>query len=656
MAKLKNSELILSEEPVDIEVIEEDEVITKTISKADQARIIRQVESEFDLAFSFNEAKRKQQLARLKLYNNQKRDDDAVGDPLLFTIFDTIMSALYEDRLMSVWEGRGGEGDEDVEDNLNALAEFDYDVMQKAESDYEWDWDAAFFGRSLLLMMDFEREKGIQAPIPEVIDPTTWIRDPRAKSVNGDMRGRGAMRFGGREIGLSYWEMKDNSDYFNIDLLKKTDDLKSLSKEAREARREAQNLENFSAKEEQLGAKDNYEYPLLEWFTHYKGEKCLVTLGNGRRTLVRYKKLKDKNKWPIIDRVLFPMAHDWDGVSVPDLVEDKQRARSIMINLGLKSAKADVIPVYLFDNTRIKNRNNLNFKINKFIPVDGRVDNAMMPVQKPSVHQHVDKILQILDVAAQKATATPELQQGMVSSGDRTLGELELVSNKVNARFSIRAKVFGWSERAFWRQWYQLYKQHFKEGIDEKIVRIQGATAPIWRPLTREQIIANVDPDVRVESRIMSEAKRFQDMQQFGGFAAFALQDPDTNRRYVLKHMAKLNGLRKEQIDIMFPKTIEEMHAEEENELLNEGKLPPIDIRDDHMLHMEIHSKALQNAESVAHLRMHKKLMLLRRNHPELFQPPQQPEFPTPGANGQPGKPGQATAPAEGMPANAQPQ
>lgn len=619
-------------EDIEREVVDGEEIVSEVIDAKTQKRILAQVNEEYDLAYSHTEAKRAVMLARLQLYNNQRRDADAVGDPLMFTVFNTVLAALYDDRLMATWEGRGGEGDEDVEENLNALAEYDYDVMGKDEFDYYWGWDAAFFGRGLLLMMDFDRREGKMVPVPEVIDPTTWIRDPRATSVNGDYRGKGSMRFGGFETGATYYDLKKLPGYFNIDALRKDKEIRSLLGKAREARANAQGTQTDSQREEALGKKNNYEFNLLNWFTTIQGEKYLVTLGNCRSTLIRLVKLNYDDIWPIVDRTLYPMAHDWDGVSIPDLTEDKQRMRAVLLNLGMISAKADALPRYLYDKNRIKNTNDLNYRANKYIGVDGRVDNAMQPVQKNSAQPYIAAVMDILDTAAQRATATPEIQMGVPVDQQRTLGELNLVSSKVDTRYSMNAKIFGWSEKSFWRQWYRQYKIHYKDGIDEKVVRIQGAMAPIWRPLTRENIISQVDPDVKIESRVISEAKRIKELQSFDGFAGMALQDPENNRRYIMKKAAKLRGLKKEEIDMMFPPTVDELQAEDENELLNANKLPPVGVQDDHQTHLSIHAKANQNPQTLAHVRAHKKLMIVKRNRPDLFPPPTTPQFQMPGS------------------------
>lgn len=126
----------------------------------------------------------KKWITRLKLYNNQKRDDAAVGDPLLFTTFQTVFSSLYDDRLQQEWLGKE-EGDEETAENLNQLSEHDYDVMEMDMVTHDWMWDTLFFGRGFVDMSEFDREDD-QTTVPYVIDPLTLIRDPKAASVRGN--------------------------------------------------------------------------------------------------------------------------------------------------------------------------------------------------------------------------------------------------------------------------------------------------------------------------------------------------------------------------------------------------------------------------------------------------------------------------------------
>ena len=577
-------------------------------------KIIRQIDKEYTYCEKVLRPKLNEWLARLRVYNNQKRKKEAIGDPLLFTIFQTLFASLYEDRMNVKFEPREI-GDIEVADNLDVLADFDYDEMEKDILDYEWIWDTMFFGRGLVLNMEFDRKR--KCPAPETISPLLLLRDPVAISVNGNKRGKGAARFFGWEGLMTKWQMEKMSAFFNLKKLERGEEQQTLTKQAEKERREAQGLKQVWPEEKTL--EDNAYFNILNWFTFIGGKRCLVSLVDNRKKLVRFQEIKE-DQWPVVDRSLFPISNDWDGVSVPDLVEDKQRARAILINLGLDVAKANVNPMYLFDINRIKRRDYLDFQFNKFIPVDGPPANAVQPMIKDRIQTEVQWILQMMDEASQRALATPEIQQGIVSKRARTLGELELVTAKVDTRYSLAAKIFGWSERRFWEGWYSLYKKHFKEKIDEKVARIVGLWGPEFRELKRENIVAKIDPDIKVESEIVSKSKRILERQMFGQFVALASQSPDLNIRFALKELGRLNNLKTDKLRQLFPPTYDELRAEEENKEIEEGSVPRVLVTDDHMEHLAVHSRANESEEKENHIKVHYEAMRLQKMNMKAYE------------------------------------
>lgn len=597
----------------------------------DYSSLAQQCQKEWKTAWDHQHDKKTEWEVRLSLYNNQKRDKSAVGDTTMFTIMQTVLASLYVDRLNVEFNGRE-EGDDETAENLTDLAEFDYDEMGKAMIDYEWDWDTCFFGHGLVAMEEYERDpaNNVFVPLPRVIDPMLWLRDPRAVTVNGDRSGNGAMRYGGYEMYMTEQDMKDHPAFFdeaiNPEELATEGGRESLIEDAHEARDEARGNQTELDKGEGWG--DNKQYIITVWYTHYDGEKKKVYLANERSKVVGIedasRELGRRKIWKLVDRMLYPSAHDWDSVSIPDLVEDKQRARAVAQNLGLKAMKADLYPMYIYDSNRITNRNDLNFDYNKFIPADipegGNVAGAIQPLVKARPNMGLlDFIYQSLDVSAQKATATPELQQGAVSEEKRTLGELNLVASNVDTRYSLSAKVFGWSEQAFWYHWYALYDENFADKIDEKVLRVVGAFGAKWRPLKRNDIIANIAPDIKIESRVLSRAKQIEERQSAATYMTLAFQEQTANRRYGLKKMGKLFGFSKDEIDRLLPPTIDERIAEDQNELLSQNKLVPVLASDDHNVHLEIHAKAKETDATYAHIETHKKALSIKKTNPELF-------------------------------------
>ena len=589
------------------------------LSNRDFSELIEQVQTEYNMAWWFIKPKWDEWALRLKLYNNQKRDKDAVGDNTLFTIFQTVLSALYADQLSAAFRPRET-GDEEVAENLDITAEYDYDEMEKDVLDYEWDWEAMFFGRSLMAFMEFDREAMV--PVPEVWNVMTVLRDPYASSVNGDKKRRGAARFLGREVRMTKNEMDELGVYFNYSNLKTSNtSTRSLVDENMRIMAEAAGLSDISKFSALKG--ENTSHRLLEWFTMYKGKRVFVTLADDRKTVVRYHEF-DTLDIPIIDRVIYPMPNSWDGVSVPDLVEDKQRGRAVATNLALKGVKAALHPMYLYNETLIKNRNDLNFEFNKFIGVQGNPNGAVVPMQKDQIKQDVQWILETLSNGAEGATASPETRQGARPSKDGTATRDALVSQGSDARYSLSAKIFGWSEKRFWKQWYRLYKEHFEDKIDEKTVRITGALGAQWRPFTRENLIAHTDPDVKIESRILTEARRFNEMQQFQSYMTYLASAPNAQLLFALRHLGKLMGLKKDMVERLLPPTIEEMRAEEENIMLRNNEKVEVLPTDDHYTHMQIHNKMEDTPAKFAHINAHKRALMLQQARPDLF--PQQPQ------------------------------
>lgn len=594
----------------------------KKIDKLDYSTLEEQIKAEFSVSWDHQQAKKTEALLRLKLYNNQMRDKDAVGDTTMFTIHQTLLASLYNDRLEAEWIGRE-EGDDEVAENLTQVAQFDYEAMEKDVTDFNWDWDTLFFGRGLCNLTEFVRDpdKGIYLPVPEIWDPTTFLRDPRAVSVNGDTwTGKNSARFYGRGIRMTKEAMKDSPNFFkNIDWdsVKYGGGTKSLVDTASQARAEAQGLSYSKlGKEHDFG--DNAEYELLEWHTHWmvRGDLMKVTawMANKNTKLLGFRIDGDcEKKWGLIDRPLYPTSHDWDGTSVPDLTEDKQRQRAIAQNLGLRAMTADMYPNYIYDQNKVKNRNDLQFGFNKFIPVDGD-PTAILPMRKAAPNmQLLDFIYNTLDISAQKATATPEIQQGQQSQQKRTLGEVNIIASKVDTRYSLSAKIFGWSEKAFWRQWYTIYKDNFADDIDEKTIRIVGAFGGKYRKMMRDNIIAHTDPDVKIESQVVSRAKQMEDRQALGAYFGLALQDPTANKRWALKKLGKLNGLMRDEMDRLFPPTIDEMQAEDENELLNDNKAVQVLAEQDHVVHLEIHAKCNPTKTAKAHIETHKRMLMIMK-------------------------------------------
>jgi len=584
----------------------------KQLNEKEQKELVKQCQEEIENAKTFMGPKWAKWRKRLKLLNNQKKNEADISDPLAHTHFNTLLAALYDDELVTTFLPRE-QGDVNNAQNLNPLYEYDSELMSMDTMNYQWLWNALFFGRSLVMMFEWDSEMSV--PVPEVVNMLTWYRDPNAKSVNGDTAGRGAMRFGGRPILLTKKQMEDAGVYENIDKITPNTAENDILTAAGDEVRNAQGLGGSVSDDITT---ENRLLTSMEWFTIYKGKRIAVGLANGDTLLTRYTELKDQNKWGIIDRVIFPDGIDWDGVSVMDLIEDKQRARARIINAALFNTEVNGNHMYAYDTNKITSESDLDFGQNRHVPVDGDPTNAIQAIQRTQIANETDYMLNWLEKSAGRATGATEIEQGVATGGRKTATEIATLSESVDTRFNLMAKVITWSTRRFAQYWYKMYKMYFTTEIQDKFLRIVGPDAIFFKKFDKEQVITNIDPDVSVKSKIVGEARRLRKLQEWNAEAEIMYADPSVDKEYMTRERARLGGATEMEMLSRFKPDPERIIAMEENKQLEKNEYVDLNETDNDIKHIEEHRKAASTKKNLAHQKAHMEQFIVKNKNPNV--------------------------------------
>jgi hypothetical protein len=589
------------------------------LSTEQKKKLKAQVQKEYKTAKDWIMPFYQKSYKNLKLYLNEKRDDDKVGDPILYTVMNTIHASMYSDIPAVKFRGRTIE-DIDTEFGLNLLVDYDYDDMEKDQLDMDWLWDACFFGYGIVEMTYFDRARKI--PSPRLVDPFCFLYAP---DTGGELD---SAAYCGEELQLTRREMKDAGVYiFEEDDVVEGSSFNDLPEMASKARTESQGKADQSVGSDTDESTDNSKVHLVEWRTWFEGKRVLVALANDLDKIVRYKELDFQNTWGYVEKKISRTAHQFKGASIPDMVGDKQRMRSEIINLAATMVKGQQYPHYIYNNNLIRNRADLRFGFNKFTGVPGNPRDVVVPMNQYTPNMaFTNYILQYLDAAAQRATASAEMQQGVLAGQERTLGELNLVAQKADTRYALMMKTLMMGEKRFWQQWYAMYKKHFKDGLDEKVLRLTGDLDQQFYTLTRTEIISDsdVDPDVEVVSTVIEEAKTQKELGKYVQLMNAVATSPDVDRRTLVRQFAQVAGISDSEIDAIFPPTVDELTAEMQNvvfgEIASGKKLPPPEVltSDNHMVHMRIHRKADPTPARNVHMRAHLKAMVELKKNPDL--------------------------------------
>jgi hypothetical protein len=579
--------------------------------------ILNQCKAEQAMALDYVKERREQFRSRLKLYNNQRKQRDKIGILTLYTIHSTLLAVYYTDEMQVEFSGREI-ADSRLAENINATAKFDHEEMGLDRVNYFVQWDRLFYGVGLRDMSTYDLKTNTPKPIS--VDPLAWLPDPR-----GGIEG---FRFYGFEVDRNKLEMENAGNFFNLHALgtKQKNDEADLTQAAKD---EAYGLNSQERVETTYANKD---YAMIDWYTILKNEKggtskYLVTTNPECSEIFRIEKLKpvteeeiaDESKvpWPLTANYYSPQRDNPFGLSVGDLVEDKQRAKSILANLRIAKEKSDLYPMYLYNTQKIKNRRDLDFGFNKAIGVSlakgDSMSDTVTVLQKDKNNPGTFNQEQSLDYEAQIATGADQTMSGVVSSERKTLGEIQQVSTNAQMRYLLGARVNAWGEKQMWKLWYRSYRQYFSTA-QKKLIRIRGGFSTKFYTITRKDFITVQDPDITIVSKNELKQEKKEKALVFNQMAPILLANParpEASRNFIERSMLRLNEIPQDWIDVMVPESPTEMECKLENELLSRNMTADIKIDEDHLSHMIIHGEAEDTPAKFAHIEAHRQAYVL---------------------------------------------
>ncbi len=591
----------------------------------DSQQLLRQVKTEYEEGQDFLRARKLRQVNQLILLNNLRRGDENISSKMLFTFFNRVFSNLYDDKIQIKFIP-GGDEDYKKTEALNKLSVNDYREMDKQQLDYDWLWDTLFFGRGYCETLNFDEERKIMAPT--VINPLVFVYDPYFDKPKD-------WRYYGKWIFLSKGQINKMIKDGSIKGIKSASELPSGA--------EAE-IWNYKTRREQAkegtsptieSQSPNQIYQILEFYTHDdNGEKVVVWTDKDFTKLLREKKLsdilKEDDNFPIVIKEGFREPHSSLPVSVPDIVEDEHRALSVLYNLMYIAAKDEANPIYTYIASQVDDPSQLfQRQINQHIPVTDQ--NAIMPLKKDaSVSNSLLQFVNVIKGEGSEAIGATQVAP-TIPKGKKTATEAAILQQIADLSQSLMSKVLAIGEREFWSHWYQRYINNLKEG-DKKIVTMTSTTRVSFESIRFEDIKTKYPPKTLVLSAKEAEFKEMVERRELAQqFQVISSTVPPESFSKFLKNVyfPKFGTMDSETLDLIFPKSIETIKAEQENEQLNKDILAKISPEDDDEAHLYVHAQAKNTSSKWAHYFAHErqraiKLQNKMQEQAQQISPPEQ--------------------------------
>ncbi len=578
---------------------------------------VQEIQSKYQESFQFLQARKKRQAAQLVLLSNLRRGDQNIASTLMLTLFDRVMSGVYDDKIQVKFLPSQGISQDQI-NAYNLLAQSDYQEMGKAKLDYDWCWDTLFFGRGYMETIRFDMKKKIMQP--HVINPLNFGYDPYfenhqdwryywkwiTKSKNELLKLQEA---GALEAGVDISKLQSGIDPYLWDYKVKRD-------QAREGI--APPIDTYSSD----------VYQILEFFGYDEdGEKCAYWTDKNLSVILYKNKLKLEDgdevimpdgksismdsKWPIVPKEAFRIPHSAIPISIADLLEDKHRAKSVLLNLAYIAAKDQANPIYGYNPDKVRDvAQFFNRQINQHIPMDD--ETAAWPINKaPTMSPELLNFISLLTTEANDPVGTGNAQQPEQKKSNQTATG-EAIDQQLNdLAQSLQSKVMQFGESEFWSHWFHRYAKN-ADALKEKTANIIGVKGVDTRIIDLTMFRADFPPGVMVYSAKEAEYKDLVKRRDYMQLYPNLMQSLDSDGlRNFNKHVFFPLFLQDPSlIDIMFPKTLDEIKAEGENEQMAQDKMPDVAETDDHTTHIYTHMMVMPKTWSLwFHVAWHEELL-----------------------------------------------
>lgn len=554
-----------------------------------------------------------------------------IASTMLITLLNRTMSSSYDDK-MQVKFVPGEEYDQKKVNSMNILAQNDYREMEKDRLDYDWLWDTLFFGRGYVETGNFDKKRKIL--VPEVINPLVMGYDPY---------------FEEKEDWRYYWKWlaKSRVDIINLIKARKLnisdpDDIPSGMESFLwnyKIRRD-QARKTLATASDSMG---NDIFQILEFYGYDENQdRCCFWTDKSFSKIIYKEKLDFKDgddgkssKWPLVIKEAFRVPHSSVPFSVADLLDDKHRAKSVLMNLAFLAAKDKANPIYGYNPDKVKDVTQLmNRQISQHIPMDGPEAVWPLTTENPMDPGMVAFIQFLSQEASDPLGTGMQMNPGRKGHSTATGAAIEQQLNDM--ALSLQSKVMQFGEKEFWMDWFHRYQRFTKEG-DEKIATIVGVKGLTFEKIKMGDIHTSFPPGVLIYSAKEAEYKRTvlrQDYMQILPILATSLP-PEGMRNFYKYNFFPLTVDDPTTIENLFPKTIDEIKAEGENDMLANNKLAQVSDTDDHAQHLIIHQMAQKTWATWMHMAWHEDLLGQQKKQEQMAQ-----QMQTMSGGSQPGEPG----------------
>ena len=229
--------------------------------------------------------------------------------------------------------------------------------------------------------------------------------------------------------------------------------------------------------------------------------------------------------------------------------------------------------------------------------------------------------IRVLESEAEDPVGAGRPMQPEGGGGKQTATQAALDQQLNDMSQSLLSKVLQFGESEFWSHWFHRYAKYGSE-LGSKMANIVGVKGVDTKEIELSVFHTDFPPGIMVYSAKGAEYKELvlrRDLMQLYPALVTTL-DMDGLRNFN-KHVFFPKFLQDPSlIDVMLPKTIDEIKAEGENEMLQRDQMPNVLPTDNHTTHIYTHMMVQPKTWSLwLHLEWHQELLAQQKAQEQMM-------------------------------------
>lgn len=547
--------------------------------------ILSQVTDEYNRWLESVRTKREKFRKRLEMYANISWDDKKLYVRMIYAVMQTMLGVYFQDDLTITFEWRTN-SDNMLADNLNNLAKFDFEEMNLDILNYKVQWDRFFYWVWIRVFDRWDEEKNLTEF--KHVSPINWIPDPRGNYWN-------EFRWHWFELTTTKRQLEEAWVFENLNQVEAT-----VNSETDQTRSALDNSRSMS-----FSNADVTEQPIINIYNHYtylNWVPYLITLANERKTIIRKVDLTDFGWFPVALNYYSPLEWDPFGVSINDLLEDKQKQQQLFLNLQTFKATREAWGwIFMVNTNKVGNTQDLRtpWLWPKFVEIEWDVANAIVEVERDKISQDVYNMPDIIKNQAINDLWLDERALWVIPQTWVTKAENIRVQQNQNVKLGLVTRINKKWEADFWRIWYKAYKIFFNDESEKNI----SLNSVFWNntyPIKASDILTNRDIRIKVTSKSEKENEINAKKAEFAALTQPILMDPSvskTSKNFIYRKRFEQLGVSDADIAMMVQPSGDELQAMEDLVLLNEWEFIDLEITPEvmnqsHMEYINIYRQA----------------------------------------------------------------